>query len=165
MSIPRFQLLHFISFYRYIPVMSSLVSIRAIARCNLFAGSRPRSLNYVSRRGLATQADDGKLPLKGLKVLDMTRVLAGVRLPLLFCLSIEYSEVKTDPNTSPTVHKSLATSAPKSSKSSTQPAATTPVPGDPLMQHIKRRNPRRLAHHHSQENPHTISPSTATKSL
>jgi succinate--hydroxymethylglutarate CoA-transferase len=38
-----------------------------------------RSAFYNSRRGLADIAnDDMTLPLKGIKVLDMTRVLAGV---------------------------------------------------------------------------------------
>lgn len=42
-----------------------------------FNGSR--SAFYTSRRGLADVAnDDITLPLKGIKVLDMTRVLAGV---------------------------------------------------------------------------------------
>lgn len=37
------------------------------------------------RRGMASakavEEDDGKLPLKGVRVLDMTRVLAGVCIP------------------------------------------------------------------------------------
>lgn len=34
------------------------------------------------RRGMASAPeDDGKLPLKGIRVLDMTRVLAGVCIP------------------------------------------------------------------------------------
>ena len=43
------------------------------------------------RRGLASapakeEKDDGKLPLKGIRVLDMTRVLAGVCIFPLVCL-------------------------------------------------------------------------------
>ena len=47
---------------------------RALSRSN-----GHRSAFYNSRRGLADVAnDDMTLPLKGIKVLDMTRVLAGV---------------------------------------------------------------------------------------
>lgn len=57
-----------------------MLSISAVARRNVFAVSKPRFQSAIVRC-LATTApvnDDGKLPLKGLKVLDMTRVLAGV---------------------------------------------------------------------------------------
>jgi hypothetical protein len=62
--------------------MSQLASLGAVCRRNVFAAaskSRIRSA-CASRRTLATAAatDDGALPLKGIRVLDMTRVLAGV---------------------------------------------------------------------------------------
>jgi len=64
--------------------MSQLASLGVVCRRNAFAAaskSRIRSA-CASRRTLATTAaaaaDDGALPLKGIRVLDMTRVLAGV---------------------------------------------------------------------------------------
>ena len=53
-----------------------LRSAKEILRSN---GALIMTRTHSNIRGLATAArDDGKLPLKGYKVLDMTRVLAGV---------------------------------------------------------------------------------------
>lgn len=76
--------------------MSSISALRAVARRNVFAVSKPRFPSAIVRRSLATTApvnDDGKLPLKGLKVLDMTRVLAGVSSCHLFLsYTLEYGD-------------------------------------------------------------------------
>jgi hypothetical protein len=54
---------------------------------------RGRGLRMVvgGRRGMASakavEGDDGKLPLKGVRVLDMTRVLAGVCIPPICLMS------------------------------------------------------------------------------
>lgn len=55
-------------------------SAKEIFRCNGAAFREDiMTRTHPKVRGLATAAkDDGKLPLKGYKVLDMTRVLAGV---------------------------------------------------------------------------------------
>ena len=53
-----------------------LRSAKEIFRSN---GALIMTRTHPNIRGLATAAkDDGKLPLKGYKILDMTRVLAGV---------------------------------------------------------------------------------------
>lgn len=70
--------------------MSSLASFRAVTRRTAFIASRKSFQSAIVRRSFATAApvnDDGKLPLKGLKVLDMTRVLAGVS----FCHLLSYT--------------------------------------------------------------------------
>jgi succinate--hydroxymethylglutarate CoA-transferase len=63
----------------YIPAFQSLYrpkTVRALSKVNGFAGAR----NGSKRRNFATVAiEDGSLPLKGYRLLDMTRVLAGVR--------------------------------------------------------------------------------------
>lgn len=62
-------------------IMATPNCARSLARASgtFLRPNGHRSAFYNSRRGLATAADDGMtLPLKGIKVLDMTRVLAGV---------------------------------------------------------------------------------------
>jgi hypothetical protein len=59
--------------------MSQLASLGVLCRRNAFAAASKSRMRSVARRTLATAAaDDGALPLKGIRVLDMTRVLAGV---------------------------------------------------------------------------------------
>ena len=64
--------------------MTTSISTRSLIRASrAFAHSNGvrQALRNVRRRGFAdVAADDMTLPLKGYKVLDMTRVLAGVRI-------------------------------------------------------------------------------------
>lgn len=72
--------------------MSQFANLGVLCRRAAVGGSvrplvRGSGLRMVvgGRRGLASakavEVDDGKLPLKGVRVLDMTRVLAGVCIP------------------------------------------------------------------------------------
>jgi hypothetical protein len=58
---------------------SKLQLLGMSSRVSMLARQSTRSGIYASMRGLATAAKVKEvLPLKGIKVLDMTRVLAGV---------------------------------------------------------------------------------------
>jgi hypothetical protein len=60
-------------------IMVQLAPARVFCMRNALAVSRSIFQVAPRRRGLASAAvDDGLLPLKGIRVLDMTRVLAGV---------------------------------------------------------------------------------------
>lgn len=68
--------------------MSQFANLGVVCRRAAVVGRGARPVTRMGRtlvggrRGMASApVDDGKLPLKGIRVLDMTRVLAGVCVP------------------------------------------------------------------------------------
>lgn len=86
--------------------MATIMQTRSLLRVSRAVSTfncQPLACHNTRSRGFADVAstDDGKLPLKGYRVLDLTRVLAGVCMtPDLLCRALKFFN-------SPIVHKFL----------------------------------------------------------
>lgn len=75
--------------------MSSLFALIGRRARSLRALDQGQMRHYSSATSEAAQPDDGTLPLRGIRVLDMTRVLAGVSpIPIKYCsIDVRLTEI------------------------------------------------------------------------